>query len=76
MSKLLLLSSLGPVAQLVERLICTEEAAGSNPVWSTKKTASTLCLLFYLPLDARRFYQMLNELGKLKANCCSCFRKE
>ena len=31
--------SFGPVAQLVERLICTEEVAGSNPVWSTKKTA-------------------------------------
>ncbi len=28
-------SSLGPVAHLVERLICTEEAAGSNPVGST-----------------------------------------
>lgn|GEM_PF-2948283 len=25
----------GPVAQLVERLICTEEVAGSNPVGST-----------------------------------------
>ncbi len=25
----------GPVAHLVERLICTEEVAGSIPVWST-----------------------------------------
>ena len=25
----------GPLAQLVERLICNEEATGSNPVWST-----------------------------------------
>ncbi len=26
----------GPVAHLVERLICTEEAGGSNPLGSTK----------------------------------------
>ncbi len=26
----------GPLAQLVERLICNEEATGSNPVRSTK----------------------------------------
>ena len=27
---------IGPVAHLVERLTCTEEAAGSSPVRSTK----------------------------------------
>ena len=27
----------GPVAHLVERLVCTEEVAGSSPVRSTKK---------------------------------------
>ena len=25
----------GPVAHLGERLVCTEEVAGSSPVWST-----------------------------------------
>lgn len=37
--------SLGPVAHLVERLTCTEEAAGSNPVGSTKENTS-LVLVF------------------------------
>ena len=31
----LLIVIFGPVAHLVEHLICTEEAAGSSPVWST-----------------------------------------
>ena len=33
----LLLVKYGPVAHLVERLICTEEAGGSSPLGSTKR---------------------------------------
>ena len=48
----------GPVAHLVERLVCTEEAGGSSPLWSTiaiatfaiaqspKNSATTLFLCF------------------------------
>lgn len=31
------LNQSGPLAHLVERLVCTEEASGSNPLGSTNK---------------------------------------
>ncbi len=37
----------GPVAHLVERLICTEEAGGSNPLGSTTKEMSDLYPAFF-----------------------------
>ena len=37
---------MGSVAQLVERLICTEEVAGSSPVESTKTKTKADALVF------------------------------
>jgi hypothetical protein len=39
--------SKGPLAQLVERLICNEEVAGSSPARSTDKTASNFKAVLY-----------------------------
>ena len=34
----------GPVAQLVEHLVCNENVAGSNPVGSTRNLRQAACL--------------------------------
>ena len=46
----------GPVAHLVERLTCTEEAAGSNPVGSTsiKKRPSVRTAFFICGPEASK----------------------
>ncbi len=46
--RLIAASLYGPLAHLVERLICTEEVAGSIPVGSTtkEKTSTAGCLFF------------------------------
>lgn len=53
--------STGLVAHLVERLICTEEVAGSSPVESTNKSKSTFLnyLTFYYMTVSE--FKMLNE---------------
>lgn len=52
-----LIVALGPVAHLVERLICTEEVAGSSPVWSTDKNR----LLGVFLLDYPIFFNYTNH---------------
>ncbi len=46
--------SLGPVAHLVERLTCTEEAAGSNPVGSTKENTSLVLVFSFVEAAGAR----------------------
>ncbi|GEM_PF-5491492 len=35
----------GPIAQLVERLICNEEVVGSKPTGSTRKVVASMYVL-------------------------------
>ncbi len=67
--------SLGPVAHLVERLICTEEAGSSNLLWSTydsRQHASVAGFVVVRPEKIRKT-QAGDPLGE-KANTWS-FRK-
>ena len=50
----------GPVAQLGEHLVCTEEVAGSSPVWSTTKLVSAALQKACKTRGCRKWSLLLN----------------
>mgnify|MGYP000645697427 CR=1 FL=1 len=60
----------GPVAHLVERLICTEEVAGSSPVGSTKLKTARFNLAVFNFVDPKK---ALGELSSGLENLLRLF---
>jgi hypothetical protein len=47
----------GPLAHLVERLVCTEEVAGSSPVGSTNEKTALVAVFSLVDYSPRRTQQ-------------------
>ena len=54
----------GPIAHLVERFICTEEAGGSNPLGSTRIKKDFLRKSFFIAWTQSKAWDALREDSK------------